>query len=98
LKARSTVVQTIESAPIPRVDTDGVRNRGWIRPKTEGIAPQCAIDRVVLAVGRIVVCVDAAADVSTAMIRSLSQPEPNTRPPRTLSTSFELLARYPVPA
>ena len=28
--------------------------------------------------GRIVVCVDADADVSTAMIRSLSSGEPNT--------------------
>ena len=33
---------------------------------------QCAIDSVVRAVGRIVVCVEADAEVSTAMISSLS--------------------------
>ena len=37
-----------------------------------------AIESVVRAVGRIVVCVDADADVSTAMISSLSHGEPKT--------------------
>ena len=45
---------------------------------TRGIAPARAIDSVVRAVGRIVVCVEAAAEVSTAMIRILSSGEPNT--------------------
>ena len=39
---------------------------------------QRAIDRLVRAVGRIVVCVDAAAELSTAMISSLSSGEPKT--------------------
>ena len=38
-----------------------------------GIAFARAIDSEVRAVGRIVVCVDAAADVSTAMISELVQ-------------------------
>ena len=40
------------------------------------------------AVGRIVVCVEAEAEVSTAMISSLSHGEPKTLVPSTLSTSF----------
>src|SRR5436309_15778720 len=87
LNARSKTVHTIESPPIPSVDHDGVRNLGWMRPNTAGIAPQRAIDSVVRAVGRIVVCVEAAADVRTAMINSLSHGDPNTRPPSTFSTS-----------
>ena len=55
-----------------------------------GIARARAIDSDVRAVGRIVVWVDAAADVSTAMIRILSSGLPNTSLPRTLSTSSAL--------
>ena len=66
-------------------------------PKIDGIDFQRAIDSVVRAVGRIVVWVDADADVSTAMINSLSQGEPNTWVPSTRRTSFELLTRTPVP-
>ena len=51
------------------------------------MAPQRAMDSDVRAVGRIVVCVEAAAEVSTAMMRILSRGEPNTSLPRTLSTS-----------
>ena len=68
-----TVVRLIESTPKPSVDTVGVRYRLCIRPSADGIAFQCAIDSVVRAVGRIVVCVDADADVSTLMISSLSR-------------------------
>ena len=39
---------------------------------------QCAIESVVRAVGRIVVCVEAEAEVSTAMISSLSSVPPST--------------------
>ena len=46
-----------------------------------------AIESSLRAAGRIVVCVDAAADVSTAMIRNLSKGEPSTRLPVALSTS-----------
>jgi hypothetical protein len=59
-------------------------------PKTFGNAPQRAIERLVRAVGRIVVCVEAAAELSTAMIRILSSGEPKTSLPRTLSTSSAL--------
>ena len=59
-------------------------------PKIFGIAPHFAIERVVRAVGRIVVCVDADADVSTAMIRSLYQGEPKTACPSGLRMSFTL--------
>ena len=41
------------------------------------------------AVGRIVVCVLAEAEVSTVTIRSLSHGEPKTFVPSTLRTSFE---------
>ena len=57
------------------------------------MAPQRAIDSVVRAVGRIVVCVEADADVSTAMISSLSSGEPSTLPPSALSTSSWLSIR-----
>ncbi|HEY5344539.1 MAG TPA: hypothetical protein VIJ66_12885 [Solirubrobacteraceae bacterium] len=39
---------------------------------------QCAIESVVRAVGRIVVCVEAEAEVSTAMISSLFRGSPST--------------------
>ena len=71
------------------VDTCGVRKRGWMRPSDSGIAPARAIDSDVRAVGRIVVCVEAAAEVSTAMISSLSSGEPKTAVPSTLKMSSE---------
>ena len=73
----SVTKQTIETTPIQIVDALGVRYFGWMRAKCLGIAPCVAIDSVERVVGRIVVCVDAAADVSTAMISSLSNGEPN---------------------
>ena len=72
------------------VETCGVMYRGCTSPNTAGIAFARAIDSDVRAVGRIVVCVEAAADVSTAMIRILSSGVPNTSSPRTLSTSSAL--------
>ncbi len=89
----SPTYQTIETTPIQIVDGPGVRKRGWIRPQYFGIAPCTAIERLVREVGRIVVCVDADAEVSTAMIRSLSQGEPRTSVPSALSTSSELSTR-----
>jgi hypothetical protein len=56
-----------------------------------------AIDSVVRAVGRIVVCVDAAAEVSTAMMRILSSGLPNTSPPRKLRTSSWFLTSGSTP-
>ena len=86
----SPTYQTIDSAPIRMVETCGVRKRGWMRPSDSGIAFARAIDSDVRAVGRIVVCVEAAADVSTAMISSLSSGEPRTAEPSSLKTSSEL--------
>ena len=64
-----------------------------------GIAFQRAIDSVVRAVGRIVVCVEAEAEVSTAMISSLSHGEPKTlRAEHAAGRRSELSARKPVPA
>src|SRR3954452_20364065 len=79
-----TTYQTTETAPITSVDTLGVRKRLWTLPKTAGNALLHAIDSEVRAVGRIVVCVEAAAEVRTAMIRILSSGVPKTLPPRKL--------------
>src|SRR3989442_1187010 len=89
--------QAIEKAPIKMLETCGVRKRGWIRPSARGIAPCLAIESVVRAVGRMVVCVEADADVRTARTRSLSQPEPKTLLPRKLSASSEWLPRAATP-
>src|SRR5947209_6872101 len=97
LKASSAIVQTIDRPPISRVEKLGVRNRGWMRPNADGIAFHRAIDSVVRAVGRIVVCVEADAEVSTQRISSLSRPEPNTPLPSAFRTSLELLERNAVP-
>ncbi|HUY48996.1 MAG TPA: hypothetical protein VMV92_25300 [Streptosporangiaceae bacterium] len=79
-------------APITSVDTVGVRFLGWILANAPGIALQAAIDRVVRAVGRIVVWVEAAAELSTIRIssrdRNVPTPEvPKMAPPVTDSTS-----------
>src|SRR6478672_13193636 len=89
LSSLTAMYQMIDTTPIEIVDTVGVWKRGLTLPKAFGNAPHRAIDRLVRAVGRIVVCVDADADVSTAMISSLSSGEPSTleaSPP--LKTSF----------
>ncbi len=67
-----------EAVPIQMVDTSGVRLRGWMWANRLGIAPRRAIDSDVRAVGRIVVCVEAEAEVSTQMISSLSSTPPST--------------------
>ena len=70
---------------------------GWMFANRLGMAPWAAIESDVRAVGRIVVCVDADADVSTAMIRSLSNGEPSTSLPSAWKTSSELSARNAAP-
>ena len=70
--------QAMEMAPMASVAKPGVRWRGWMSPKRFGRAPMRAIEIAVRAAGKMVVCVHAAADVSTAMIKSLSMPEPST--------------------
>ena len=74
------------------VDTDGVRNRRWIFEKVEGMALYTLMANVVRAVGRIVVWVEAAAELSTMSSsrwdRTLPNPDvPNTEWPRTDRTS-----------
>src|SRR6516162_5574637 len=91
------------------VDTLGVRYRGLIFENDVGIARYTAIDRVVRAVGRIVVWVEAAAEDSTISssrwVRNEPKPEvPNTALPWIDSTSpaFATLPRplplVPIPA
>src|ERR1700683_4670392 len=55
--------QIVEMMPKAIVETSGVLCSGCTRPKIFGIDPQRAIDSVVRAVGRIVVCVDAGVEV-----------------------------------
>ena len=55
------------------------------------------MDSVARVVGRIVVCVEAEAEVSTAMISSLSQGEPSTSFASAPSTSPELLLKKLTP-
>ena len=87
-------VQMIETAPIARVETSGVWNFTCVRPKIFGIAPHAAIEIVVRAVGRIVVCVDAEADVRTEKSSSFCRiPLPKTTVPSGLRTSDELVLR-----
>ena len=76
-----------------------MRKRLWTRASSRVTAFQCAIDSVVRAVGRIVVCVEAEAEVSTAMIRSLFSVPPSTPLPSALSTSSWLpsAVRKPTP-
>ena len=74
-----------------------MKKRGWIVPNAFGIESHFAIESVVRAVGRIVVWVEAEADVRTQMISSLSSGEPNTSWPSGLRTSAELFARNFVP-
>ena len=71
----------------------GVWKRGLTRDQMLGMAPCDAIESVVRAPGRIVVSVDAVADVSTTAISSLSSVEPSTALPSGLRMSPELLAR-----
>ncbi len=82
--------QMTDATPMTMVDVVGVWKRGLTVPNVRGIAPQRAMDSDVRAVGRIVVCVEAAAELSTAMMRILSSGEPNTCEPSALSTSFWL--------
>ena len=79
--------------PKNHVALAGDRNLGWMRPNHPGAARWAAIESSLRAAGRIVVCVDAAADESTAMIRNLSNGELSTRLPVALSTSSEFSVR-----
>ena len=83
----SVTKQAIEITHIQIVETPGERYCRLIWAKCFGNAPCAAIDSACRVAGRIVVWVDADADVRTAMISSLSSGEPRTPLPRALSTS-----------
>ena len=75
------------------VDTVGVRKRLWIRENARGTALYTPMASVVRAVGRMVVCVEAAAELSTISSsrwnRKLPNPDvPNTECPSAERTSF----------
>src|SRR3954466_15032699 len=53
----------METTPMATVETPGVRYFGWICANAFGTALYAAIDRVVRAVGRMVVWVEADAEV-----------------------------------
>jgi hypothetical protein len=52
----------MDTAPIAIVDVVGVKKRGWIFANLAGSAWYAAIERVVRAVGRMVVWVEAPAE------------------------------------
>jgi hypothetical protein len=92
---------TADATEKAMVENHGVRYRGGTRPRMAGSALWNDIDSVVRAVGRMVVCVVAAAEEST-MSRSSrdstspTAPLPNTAPPMGESTSVTLL-EFPRP-
>ncbi len=89
---------------MPTVDQVGVRNLWCTRAKRDGTALWAAMEKTVRASGRMVVWVDATAEVSTVKMSNLvrNQPGPvvpKTAPPRPESTSPELAGLpRPVPA
>src|SRR5580704_12505996 len=74
--------QTIETAPITSVAKLGVRKRGCTVAKRFGSAPARAMEMAVRAAGRIVVWVQADAELSTARINS----QPTTGPSTVLAS------------
>ena len=83
---------TIETAPMVTVEVVGVRNFLWILANRLGMALKTAIDSVVRAVGRMVVCVEAAAELNTIRsrrwVRKFPRPDdPKMEDPSTESTS-----------
>src|SRR3954469_6696591 len=85
----------MEAIPIPIVDQVGVWNFGWMRAKWLGIALCTAIESEGRAVGRIVVCVEAEAEVRIVAANSTCRTWPtgllpNTAGAMTENTSPEL--------
>src|ERR1700748_163621 len=73
----------IETVPIQMVESLGVRYVGRIRGKRLGSALNAAIDRLVRAVGRMVVWVEAEAEVSTQIASRWTMIQPTAPPPKT---------------
>src|SRR5579872_4080118 len=78
----SGMYRMIEVAPITTVDTVGVRYLGWILANASGSARYAAIDSVVRAVGKNVVWVEAAAELSTMRISSRDRDVPSAEVPK----------------
>src|ERR1039458_1640007 len=99
LRRSRTTYQTTETAPKSRVENPGDRYFGWMSANFLGNALWTAIDNEDRAAGRMVVCVDDEAEVSTQMMRNLFHGDPNTAVPRAFRTSPMLLSlvRNPVP-
>src|ERR1700730_12234712 len=87
LRIWRVVYQTMEKIPKNQVALAGDRNLGWTSPNHRGAARCAAMESSLRAAGRMVVCVDAAADDNTAMMRNLSNGDARTRLPVALSTS-----------
>lgn len=81
--------RAIEAAPMPMVPQVGVRNLRWTRANREGTALWTAMEKTVLARGRMVVWAEANAEVSTIRISSLDRNSPVPWLPNTASPSPE---------
>src|SRR5665213_2069706 len=95
----SATYQTTDVAPNISVENPGDRYLGWMSANFLGNALCTAMDNEERAAGRMVVCVEDDADVSTQTISSLPHPDPSTAPPRAFKTSLTLfpLVRNPTP-
>src|ERR1700692_1940288 len=95
----SATYHTTAMAPKSRVENPGDRYLGWMSAKRLGSALCTAIDSDERAAGRMVVWVDAEAEVKPHMRSSFLQGEPKTAVPKALRTSFWLLLldRKPAP-
>src|SRR3954454_20612829 len=85
----------METRPMAIVETVGVRYLGWILANDVGMALYAAMDSEVRAVGRIVVCVEAEADVridADSRSRAIfpSPESPNRAGPMAANTSSAL--------
>src|ERR1017187_1801474 len=77
-----TTYSAIDTMAMTIVETVGLRYLGCIFANHDGMALYAAMDRVVRAVGRMVVWVDAAADDSTIRIRSRLRTVPKPLVPK----------------
>src|ERR1700691_4759999 len=99
LSSVSPTYQMTEMTQKARVENPGDRYLGWMSANFLGNALCTAIDKEERAAGRMVVCVDDEADVSTQMMSSLFHGDPKTAVPRAFRTSLMLLplVRNPSP-
>src|SRR5580700_3962585 len=98
IRSRATY-HTTDTAPNISVENPGDRYLGWMSANFLGNALCTAMDSEERAAGRMVVCVEDDAEVSTQTMSSLPHPVPCTAPPRAFSTSpcLLLLVRNPPP-